>query len=138
MTDLRKTIEDLSSQWMQAWMDQDRAALEVLLAPDYSLIVSSLPDQRFDRKTWLDTAMGSYRCTKFGYRNVQVRDLGSVAAFSAIADQVAQLGGTDRSGSYWVTDIWRNGEDGWQVCARYSSRPEEQALSTEALKALAQ
>lgn len=136
MTDLRKTIEDLSRQWMQAWIDQDQAALEALLAPDYSLIVSSLPDQRFNREAWLNTAVGPYRCTKFDYRNVQVRDLGSVATFSAIADQEAQLGGADRSGSYWVTDIWRQTEHGWQVCARYSSRPEQQAPSTEALKAL--
>jgi ketosteroid isomerase-like protein len=136
MTDLRKTIEDLSRQWMQAWMDQDQAALERLLAPDYNLIVSSLPDQPFDREAWLKTALGPYRCTKFDYRNVQVRDLGSVAAFSAIADQEAQLEGADRSGSFWVTDIWRQSEDGWRVCARYSSRPEQQAPSTEVLEAL--
>ena len=137
MTDIRKAIEDLSRQWMQAWMDQDRAALEMLLAPDYSLIVSSLPEQRFDREAWLNTAVGPYRCTKFGYRHVQVRELGSLAIFSAIADQEAELGGADRSGSYWVTDIWRQNESGWQVCARYSSRPEQQGPSTQALRPLA-
>jgi ketosteroid isomerase-like protein len=134
MDEIAKKITELSTRWMRAWMDNDRATLEAMLAPDYALIVSSLPGRRMDRATWLATCE-RYRCTAFAYRDVQVRDLGGLAAMSAIADQSASLDGVDRSGSFWLTDLWRpGGANGWQVCARYSGAPEPTGASAAALR----
>jgi hypothetical protein len=126
MTELAALIERLSNRWMQAWIERDRVTLEALVAPDFELVASSIPGQRFDRQSWLETALGPYRCSVFRYRNVQVRDLGGgFAVMSAIAGQIAKLDGLDRSGAFFVTDIWRRNESGdWQVRARYSSHPE--------------
>lgn len=136
MSDLAERIEHLSTQWMRAWMGGDRAALEAMLAPDYALIVSAMPTRPMDRRTWLDTCE-RYRCTAFAYDQVQVRDLGGLAAMSALATQTASLDGVDRSGRFWLTDLWRpGGPNGWQVCARYSSWPEVSGASSAALGAL--
>jgi ketosteroid isomerase-like protein len=135
MTELAATIEQLSNRWMRAWLERDRATLEALVAPDFELIASSIPAHRFDRQGWLDTALGSYRCSVFRYRDVQVRDLGGgFAVMSAIAGQIAQLDGVDRSGAFFVTDIWRRDAEGqWQVCARHTSHPEPAGASSAAL-----
>lgn len=55
---------------------------------------------------------------------------------SAIADFDATIGGIDRSGRYFVTDLWRRAAGsahGWQICVRYSSRPGEPGASVRAL-----
>ena len=134
MTDLTATILDRSNAWMQAWVEQDRDILEDCLAPDYALIVSAMPEGRMDRALWLATC-DRYVCTSFAYRGVQVRELApGLAVMSAIADQRATLGDVDRSGSFFLTDVWRLEPDGqWRVCARYSSHPEPAGASADAL-----
>jgi ketosteroid isomerase-like protein len=134
MVDLAKEIESLSNRWMGAWLSGDRAVLEAILAPDYALIVSARPHQRFERQAWLDTCE-TYIATSFAYRDVQVRELApGIAVMSGIAVQEATLDGTDRSGEFWIVDVWRRNPDGaWQVCARFSGSPEAQRPSVAAL-----
>lgn len=137
MSELAATIEELSTRWMQAWIDLDYGILEPLMAPDFALVVSAMPTKRMERAAWLATC-ARYRCTDFRYHDVQVRALGEdLAVMSAIAEQQAELDGVDRSGRFWLTDIWRREADGqWRVCARYSSFPEAEGQSSVALDRL--
>ena len=139
MADVAAIILERSNRWMQAWMEQDRAALEQYLAPDYALVISIAPLQRIEGANWLDTAVGPYVCTRFAYEAVQVRQLGEgFAVMSAIADFDATIAGVDRSGRYFVTDVWRLEGDGeWRVCARYSSHPEPAGASAQVMERLA-
>ena len=134
MSDLTATIQDVSTRWMQAWIDLDHGRLDASMAPDFALIVSAMPAKRMERAAWL-AACERYRCTEFRYYDVQVRALsGDLAVMSAIAEQRAELDGVDRSGKFWLTDLWRREEDGqWRVCARYSSFPEAEGQSSAAL-----
>lgn len=134
MSNLASVIQDLSTRWMRAWIDLDHATLEALLEPDFALIVSAMPAVRMERAAWLATCQ-RYRCTEFAYHQVQVRELSDgIAVMSAIAEQQAALDGVDRSGKFWLTDVWRRDAAGeWRVCARYSSFPEPGGRSSEAL-----
>ena len=115
-----------SERWMKAWQRQDRDSLDQLLAPDFALVISTAPHYHFGRKAWLDLAVGSYVCTQFAYEHIQFHRISSdVVVMSAIADQEAQLGPEDRSGRFFVTDIWKRSSQGWKVCARYSAPPSE-------------
>ncbi len=126
-----------STRWMQAWMKQDRATLDAFLAPDFALIVSTVPTKPFERSNWLETAVTSYVCTRFAYEDAHCRRVSDdLVAMSAIADFDATIGGIDRSGRYFITDLWRRAagtEHGWIVCVRYSSRPGEPDASVRAL-----
>ena len=131
--DFHRVFES-SKRWMQAWMDQDRATLESLIAPSYTLVVSTIPTTPFERESWLRTALGPYVCTRFEYQDVHLKRIANdVIVMSAIADFDATIDGIDRSGRYWLTDVWRRSPDGWQVCARYSSRPGEPDASVRAM-----
>ena len=44
-----------------------------------------------------------------------------LAAVSLLLTQKASREGQDRSGDFYVVDIWRKHGDGWQMIARYSS-----------------
>ena len=126
-----------STRWMQAWMDQDRAALDAFLGPDFALIVSTVPTMPFERSDWLETAVTAYVCTRFAYEDVHCRRISQdLIAMSAIADFDASIGGIDRSGRYFVTDLWRRASGSriaWQICLRYSSRPGEPDASVRAI-----
>ena len=137
MTDIATTILDRSDRWMQAWVAQDRATIEDSLAPDFALIVSASPDQLFPRDRWLATC-DVYRCSSFTYHDVQVRELGAgIAVMSSIGEQQAALNGVDRSGRFFLADVWRLEEDGkWRVCSRYSSHPEAAGASARAMEGL--
>jgi len=134
MTDISAIIEDRSNRWMQAWVNQDCATLEDSLASDFALIVSAMPERRMDRALWLATC-DTYRCTSFRSRDVQVRELApGIAVMSSIAEQQAAMNGVDRSGAFFLTDVWRREADGlWRVCARYSAHPEPAGASSESL-----
>jgi hypothetical protein len=115
-----------SERWMQAWQDQNRNALERSLAADFALVVSTAPHYHFSRKDWIDLATGSYVCTRFAYEHVQFHRISSdIVVMSAIADQDARLGSEDRSGRFFVTDIWKRSGQAWKVCGRYSAPPPE-------------
>jgi len=137
MSNLASLIEELSTRWMQAWIDLDYAILEGLLASDFTLIVSAMPGTQMQRTAWLATCQ-RYRCTEFRYHAVQVRQLSDeLAVMSAVAEQKATLGDVDRSGRFWLTDVWRRDNSGqWRVCARYSSVPEGDGHSASALARL--
>ena len=130
-------VVSASTRWMQAWMDQDRETLDAFLGSEFALIISTVPTKPFGRSDWLETAVSAYVCTRFAYEGVHCRHVsGDLVAMSAIADFDATIGGIDRSGRYFVTDLWRRAPGsahGWQICVRYSSRPGEPDASVRAL-----
>ena len=136
--DVEATIRDAQERWMQAWRAGDRATLERLLDPEFALVVSARPADRIDRAAWLHTALGGYACESFRYDAMQVRDLGDVVVVSSLATQRATAFGVDRSGTFFLTDVWRRAPDGaWRVVARHSSHPEPATASAGALRAAA-
>ena len=127
-------IRGLQERWMAAWREKDSATLERILAPEFALIISASPSQTFPRAAWLRTAGSGYDCTEFSYRDMQVRDFGDVVIVSSIFRVRATAFGTDRSGEFFLTDVWRPGVNGqWQVIARYSSLPEPVNASVRAI-----
>jgi ketosteroid isomerase-like protein len=128
-----QTVCDLQSQWMAAWLRRDRAALEQILAPDFALIVSARPTQPMPRQQWLEAALGSYRGTSFDYETMSIRILGDVAIVASVALQQAAIDGADRSGRFFLTDVWRRSAKSWQVVARHSSHPEPPSASAQKL-----
>lgn len=116
-------VRAASERWMRAWVEQDLAALEGFLAPDYTLIIGNAAAALVSRAEWL-AMIPRYVCARFAYREVQCRALDDLVLMSAIADFDASVDGVDRSGRFFVTDAWRRAGAGWQVAARYSTRAE--------------
>lgn len=116
-------VRAASERWMRAWVEQDLAALDGFLAPDYTLIIGNAAAVLVSRAEWL-AMIPRYVCTRFAYDEVQCRSLDDLVLMSAIADFDASVDGVDGSGRFFVTDAWRRAGAGWQVAARYSTRAE--------------
>jgi ketosteroid isomerase-like protein len=117
------TVRTTSERWMRAWVDQDLAALDAFLAPDFTLVIGNAPVACVSRTDWL-AMIPRYVCTHFAYHDVQLRALDGLVLMSAIAEQRASVDGVDRSGRFFVTDAWRRTGERWRVAARYSTRAE--------------
>lgn len=128
--DLRR----LQQAWMQAWVRQDRAALEHILAPGFTLVVSTMPERPISREQWLALTR-RYTAQAFRYDQMVVRLFGDFAVVSSLGHVTgARVDGHDRSGTFFLTDVWRRTGGRWQVVSRYSSRPEGDSSSAKALE----
>jgi ketosteroid isomerase-like protein len=127
-TDRFRTLE---VNWGDAIKRQDRAAIERFLAPDYSLTIAvSGRLSVIDRESWLKAATSTYVVHSFSIESIVVRDYSSVAVVSSLYRQSATVDGSDRSGEFFLTDVWVKTGDEWRVSARYSIRAEQHGSGT--------
>lgn len=128
-----RSIRLLQQQWMQAWVEQDLETLERILAPEYALIVSSMPERLVTREQWI-SMLSRYTAQSFYYDKMVVRVFDDVAVVSSLGTAGgAQIDGADRSMTFFLTDVWRKSGDRWRVVSRYSSMPETASASVSAL-----
>jgi ketosteroid isomerase-like protein len=118
------TIRRLQWEWMQAWKNRDRATLERILAPEYRLLVSADPGRPGSREGWLRSALGPYVADSVSYQTMDITILGDVAVVASLFHQKATIFGFDRSGPFFLTDVWQRRGGQWQVVRRYSAKPE--------------
>ena len=128
-----RQIRPLQSEWMQAWVEQDRSTIERILAPEYQLIVSSMPDRPVTREQWIGM-LPRYTAEGFEYEKMSVRIFGDTAVVSSLlTPKNAKVDRVDRSFTFFITDVWRKRDGRWQVVGRYSSLPEQRTASAQAL-----
>jgi hypothetical protein len=127
---LIKDFEERENSFARAYQTKDMKRLEQLLAPEYALTVSARPSHPMLRAEWL-ALIPKYNVQTFEIRGVQVRCLKEaargrceLAAVSSINTQKADVGGRDRSGEFFIVDIWSYRHGKWMVSARYSGRTE--------------
>ena len=82
---------------MRAWVDQDLAALDAFLAPDFALVIGNAPAACVSRAEWL-AMIPRYVCTRFAYHDVQCRGLDELVLMSAVAGPPRRVDDIDRSG----------------------------------------
>lgn len=138
MADLTPVIESMENRWMRAWIGGDVKELKSLTAGNFLFLMGSRPAVILDRPSWLEAAATRYLCTSYRFGDLYVRDLGSVAAFSARLELKATMDGKDWSGPLWVTDLWRKGRirRGWRLAQRVVSGIEARPQVPAGIRAL--
>jgi hypothetical protein len=100
---------------------QDSAAMERLVGPEFTLRMSDAPEMSVPRALW-GQPTGTYKIEALEERYHAARRLADdLAVVSLVLTQRATRDGSDRSGDFYVVDIWKNRLDRWQIIARYSS-----------------
>jgi ketosteroid isomerase-like protein len=137
MADLTPVIEILETRWMRAWVGQDPKALKSLTARTFILMVGSRPGVILDYASWLDAADSRWRCTGFRFGDVHVRSVGSIALFASQLELKSRIDGEDRSGTFFVTDLWRKRRiGGWRMVERVMSRADDDPKLSAAIKSM--
>ncbi|HXO43360.1 MAG TPA: nuclear transport factor 2 family protein [Thermoanaerobaculia bacterium] len=111
------------NEWARAWQLPDPAALENIIADDFSLISSLSKGEVTNKRQYIDSTLKLVRGEGYSFERMTVRIYGDTAVINAQFQQNASFAGHDWSGEFLLTDVWvkRNGR--WQVVARHASRP---------------
>ncbi|MEO8268431.1 MAG: nuclear transport factor 2 family protein [Aureliella sp.] len=110
----------LEQSWMQAWVQQDRATCEAILADDF--LLTSARGILMSKADWL-SALESFKCTAFAWEEITVRAFGETAIVHGRARQQAAVAGQDWSGRFLISDVWVKRHGQWQVVARHGTGP---------------
>ena len=114
-------FQELEQRWAEAIKQQDKEVLDKeFLADDYALRISDDTSREIHRSDWL-AAIPIYNTRNFTIKNLEVREFGNVAVVSHSFYQEADVNGVDRSGNFFIVDVWMLREGKWKVSARYSS-----------------
>jgi ketosteroid isomerase-like protein len=111
------------NEWARAWQLPDPAALENIIADDFTLISSLSKGEVTNKRQYIDSTLKLVRGDGYSFVRMTVRIYGDTGVINAQFQQNATFAGHDWSGEFLLTDVWvkRNGR--WQVVARHASRP---------------
>ena len=116
---LRRLEQELGEAALHGY--RDTAGMARLVAPEFTQRVSDAPERSLPRSLWGQPG-SSYRMESFEERYHAARRLADdLAVVSFVLTQTATSAGRDRSGDFYVVDIWKKRGDQWQLIARYSS-----------------
>jgi ketosteroid isomerase-like protein len=120
---VEQELVKMENEWARAWQLPDPAALENIVADDFTLIGSSSKGEVVNKRQYIDSTLKLVRGDGYSFERMNVRIYGDTAVINAQFQQRATFAGRDWSGEFLLTDVWvkRNGR--WQVVARHSSRP---------------
>lgn len=119
----------LEHEFSSAIQRRDHRSLdERFLDGNYALRISDDPARKISRKDWLAT-LDVYIVKSWQMRDFELREFGDVAITSLVLFQEAEVRGVDRSGDFFLTDVWVQNTPGahrleaanWRIAARYSS-----------------
>ena len=119
--DTREMIKALDAERMGAMVSGDLETLGRILADDLSYVHTSAA---IDTKSSIMEAIGNGRLNyqKMAARNVKVRDYGDAVVVRGEADVEVTSGGNDLTFSLEFTEVYVNGDAGWQMVAWQSTR----------------
>ncbi len=123
---LTEQLRQLEQQLGEAAMHMDTKVVERLVGPEYTLRVGDAPEQSVPRAPWMESLRPQgphpYKLESFNEDFHAARKLtDNLAVVSLLLTQKATFAGRDRSGDFYLVDIWNKNGDTWQIIARYST-----------------
>jgi ketosteroid isomerase-like protein len=115
-------ILDLGQRWAAAERDEDVAALDTLLHPEFV----GVGPRGFvlTRGQWLERyRSGDLRNQAFAWEDVQVRDFGDTALAVGVWDQQTTYKGQDVSGRFRATQVAVRRDGRWLIAGVHLSGP---------------
>lgn len=111
-------IQQLCLAVTDAIRDRDEATLNRVMADDFTFTSER---GRWGKTQFIENTR-RWQLVSMDFRDVLVRDFGTVAVYQARVGLLAKLDGREMSGEWYLTDIWVHRGAGWQVVARQWSR----------------
>lgn len=120
LTDLLRQLEqEIGEAALHGF--ENTKVMERLVGPEFTQRVSDAPQRSLPRSLWGQRS-GTYKIESIEQHHHAARKLADdLAVISLLLTQQATSDGRDRSGDFYVVDIWKKRGDRWQMIARYSS-----------------
>lgn len=125
MSDTAQQLIALEHAWANAMQTRDISKLDEMVTADFfvTIAVEGAPIRTTRRELWL-ASMPHYEIIEMALGDFLVNIYENVAVVNLTWTQRARVRGGERSGTFFITDIWHKTADGWRVAQRHSSRPE--------------
>jgi ketosteroid isomerase-like protein len=119
--DGEQTIVQLERAWVAAIVARDLAALDKLIAPEFS---GTSPNAHTYTKEMAidDLKSGRYIVEKMALDEVSANVYGNTAVAFTSQEEKSRYADSDFSGHYHYTDVWVKKNGRWQVVASHGSR----------------
>jgi Domain of unknown function (DUF4440) len=121
----------LERNWADAAQKKDQAELEQFLAPEFIVRTSADPDHPVSRAEWMQNVLTRYDIRSVSQRSMAIRAFLGSAVVSFVQTQQASVGGKDRSGDFFIVDLWVTNNGKWQAAARFISAVEKQPVPAQ-------
>jgi ketosteroid isomerase-like protein len=122
MSIFEQQITELEHQWATAWQSADLAALDRILAPDFTLASSRSTGELLTKAQYIQTTKDLVRGQGYAFERLLIRGYRDVAVASSLFRQEATFDGEDWSGTFLLTDVWARTGESWQVVARHATK----------------
>jgi hypothetical protein len=100
---------------------KDTKTMERLVSPEFVQRVSDVPERSLPRSLWGQPS-SAYKIESLEQHHHAARRLSEdLAVVSLLLSQKATVAGRDRSGDFYIVDIWKKSADRWRLIGRYSS-----------------
>lgn len=120
----------LERQMLEAVQKKDKAALNAMLDDDFEIAMPG--SDPLAGEEWVDSVLAqNFVLKSFVMRQMSVVDLGGSAVVKYDRLQQATLKGQDRSGEFFVVDLWKKTGDSWKLANRYVARVRAGAASVK-------
>jgi Domain of unknown function (DUF4440) len=118
-------FSDLETSLMKAVQNKDTDTLKRLAADDFEVRRSSAPAQPIPIDDWLARELPNYDLSEFQISDMAVHMFGeNTASVSMRYQQKAKVNGKDRSGSFFIVDLWTKQGNDWRLRVRYAAPAE--------------
>jgi len=120
---LTDTLARLERRLANAALGGFRDTLEMarLVGAEFTVRVADAPERSLPRALW-GQPDNAYKVESLDERlHAARRVTDDVAVVSFVLNQKASREGSDRSGAFYVVDVWKRRGGNWQLIARYSS-----------------
>jgi hypothetical protein len=118
-TELRELELELGKAYLHGFADPK--VMDRLVALDFTQRVGDAPERSLPRALWAQPS-GNYKVEALQERYHAARQLAdNLAVISFMLTQKAHFSGRDRSGDFYVVDLWRKSRGHRQLIAPYSS-----------------
>lgn len=107
----------LEHAWLEAIQRNDFAALEQIVAPEYTYTASG--QGRWSRERWMET-VPVYDVHSYTFVDLDISVYSDVAVVFPHIHLTASVAGATRTGDFLITDVWVRRNESWQVVARSS------------------
>ena len=118
---IERRLRALEGRWMEAIKAQDRAALDRILADDFTFVGDQSAAASLDRAAYADSVLKDLKLTSYSFESLSVRVYGDTAVVNAVCRQQAVVSGKQWGGDFLVTDVWIKQGRRWRVVTRHLS-----------------
>lgn len=123
---LTQELGQVEHQLADAAVHRDTGTLERLVGAEYALRIGDDPELSVPRGPWMDSlrpgSTSPYMVESFSEHYLAARRVAdNLGVVSLLLTQKASASGRDRSGEFYLVDVWKKGGGGWQIIARYST-----------------